>query len=191
MLVPLLAALLCVGCPGKTSPDARTNDPGYVSPTGTPVRRNRRLPDAVEGVVEHVSDGDTFIIRDDGGSKFTVRMQGIDAPEKGQAFGDRAKSILTGLILKKRVRVIPTKTDQYRRLVGSVELDGRDVCLELLERGAVWHFARFDSELPEGLGERYEEAEKRARSKRAGIWAESDPIPPWEFRDRRRDDESR
>ncbi|HNQ15492.1 MAG TPA: thermonuclease family protein [Pyrinomonadaceae bacterium] len=193
-LLFLPAVLLLSACPrlnSETNANDRILIPEDGTTTRTPEARPRGFPERVEGVVEHVSDGDTFILRDDNGTRYTVRIQGVDAPEKGQAFGDRSKSILTTLIRRRRVRVTPTKTDQFRRLVGGVEIDGRDICLELLERGAVWHFSRFDRELPAGLGEKYEIAEATARSKRIGLWSDPDPTPPWDFRDRQRESPSR
>lgn len=132
----------------------------------------------IVGRVVGVSDGDTVTVLDalDGG-RFRVRLFGIDAPEKGQAFGQKAKQYLSGLIFGKVVSVRFSAVDRFGRIVGRVYSEGRDVCREMLSAGFAWHYVHYDKS-PE-----YSAAEKQARDGRRGLWSDpSPPVPPWEYR---------
>jgi micrococcal nuclease len=127
------------------------------------------------GVVTHVADGDTLDVRA-GGRTYTVRLDGIDAPEGGQAFSDRARQQLRVLAFSQPATVRVQTTDRYGRLVGRVIVDGRDLSEEMLKAGLAWHFVRYSSD------GRLHALEQQARQQRAGLWADRSSIPPWEFR---------
>jgi endonuclease YncB( thermonuclease family) len=79
------------------------------------------------GRVVGVADGDTITVLRDGRG-VTVRLVGIDAPEKGQAYGQRAKQFTSGLAFGRTVTVRATGHDRYGRLLGVVTLpDGRSL----------------------------------------------------------------
>ena len=132
----------------------------------------------IVGRVVGVSDGDTITVLDDlDKGQFRVRLSGIDAPEKGQAFGQKAKQYLSGLIFGKSVSVRFTSIDRYGRIVGRIYLDRADIGLAMLSAGFAWHYVHFDKS-PE-----YAAAEKQARAGRLGLWSDTaPPVPPWEFR---------
>ena len=132
----------------------------------------------IVGRVVGVSDGDTITVLDDlDKGRFRVRLSGIDAPEKKQAFGQKSKQYLSGLIFGKVVSVRFTSIDRYGRIVGRVYLDRADICREMIAAGFAWHNVHFDKS-PE-----YADAEKQARDGRRGLWADTaPPVPPWEFR---------
>lgn len=132
----------------------------------------------IVGKVVGVSDGDTITVLDDlDKGRFRIRLAGIDAPEKSQAFGQKAKQYLSGLIFGKAVSVRYTAVDRYGRIVGRVYLDRADICLAMLSAGYAWHYVHFDK-TPE-----YAAAEKQARAGRLGLWSDSvPPVPPWDFR---------
>ena len=69
--------------------------------------------DIVLGKVVAVQDGDTFTLLTDDQLQYKVRLYGIDAPEGGQAFGNRAKQALSNLIYLKRVTVYKKDVDRY------------------------------------------------------------------------------
>ena len=105
-----------------------------------------------------------------------IRLHGIDAPEKKQAFGNASRKFLSGLVANREVRVTYSKRDRYGRIVGIVFLDGRDVNLEMLKAGLAWHYKKYDSTPA------YAQAEATARAAKRGLWAGRAPIPPEQFR---------
>jgi endonuclease YncB( thermonuclease family) len=87
-------------------------------------------PWIASGRVVGLSDGDTITVLDDAKSQHKIRFAGIDAPEKGQAFGERAKQSLSELVFQKRVEARCHKKDRYGREVCTVFASVRDVGLE-------------------------------------------------------------
>lgn len=140
----------------------------------------------IEGAVVGVSDGDTITVLDDAHSQHKVRLAGIDAPEKGQAFGSRSKQSLSDCAFGHRAVVVGSKLDRYGRLVGKVLVDGADCNLRQVERGLAWHYKQYQREQPREDRDAYSQAEERARERRAGLWLDSDPEPPWDYRRQRR-----
>lgn len=128
------------------------------------------------GKVVSITDGDTITVRPERGASVKVRLIGIDAPERGQAFGTRARQELGELIAGKNVEVIGTEKDRYGRLLGDVRHEGRSINLELIRRGMAWAYVEYDPP-PE-----YVAAEAEARAARRGLWADRSPEPPWTFR---------
>ncbi|MFO1436327.1 MAG: thermonuclease family protein [Gammaproteobacteria bacterium] len=136
----------------------------------------------LEGRVVGVIDGDTLIVLDAGKIKQTVRLAAIDAPEKSQPFGRRAKQNLSQLVFGKPVSVVFTHNDRWRRIVGHVFVDGMDVNLRQVRDGCAWYNARYRYE--QNLTDRaaYKTAESEARNARRGLWADRNPAPPWKWR---------
>lgn len=129
------------------------------------------------GQVVGVSDGDTITILDNlDKGRFRVRLYGIDAPEKRQAFGNKAKGYLSSLVFGKRVTVRYSSIDRYGRIVGRVYLEKQDICLTMLSAGYAWHYVHFDKS-PE-----YAAAEKQARAGGRGLWSDRSAVPPWDYR---------
>lgn len=130
----------------------------------------------------HVADGDTITIQR-GKHNTRVRLAGIDAPEKKQAYGDASLQLLTRLIHGKQIYLIETDHDKYGRTVGVIFLrDGtayRNINLAMVEAGAAWNYTQY------ALGSAYADAEQRARTARRGLWAQPSPTPPWDYRHRR------
>ncbi len=143
------------------------------------------LPAAAEKIVGRVvgvADGDTVTVLDAQNRQHKVRLTGIDAPEKAQAFGQRSKESLSSLVFSQVVTVQTRKTDDYGRQLGQIWLGQLDVNLEQLRRGMAWHYKNYEREQP--LLERlaYRNAEDEARSKRIGLWRDPLPVEPWLFR---------
>jgi endonuclease YncB( thermonuclease family) len=84
-----------------------------------------------------VSDGDTITVLDSTRTQHTIRLAGVDAPEKRQAFGNRSKQSLAQLVFKKDVVVDFDKRDRFGRIVGKVIVEGTDICLRQIEQGFV------------------------------------------------------
>lgn len=139
----------------------------------------------LSGLVVGVSDGDTIKVLDDSRHVHTIRLMGIDAPEKAQAYGQRSKQSLSALIHGQKVLVEWSKRDKYGRTVGKVlAQDGADVCLEQITSGMAWHYTKYASEQSREDRERYAEAEKAARESKIGLWQDEAPVPPWVWRHR-------
>ena len=131
----------------------------------------------LRGRVVSVADGDTVTVLDRKNERHRVRLEGIDAPESGQAFGARASLVLNRKVFGQTVEVRWDEKDAYGRLLGTVVRDGRNINKEMVTDGCAWHFKKYssDSELAE--------AELQARSRKTGLWSDADPVAPWDFRD--------
>lgn len=95
--------------------------------------------DTLYGFVVGLSDGDTVTVLDSSKAQHKVRLGGIDAPEKKQAFGERSRQSLSDLVFHKQVEVEFSKTDRYGRIVGKVLVSNVDAGLEQVKRGLAWH----------------------------------------------------
>ena len=132
--------------------------------------------------VVSIEDGDTIIVLNEINENHKIRLQGIDAPEGGQGFGNRSRQNLSELVAGKEVTVEWFKRDRYGRIVGKVSLDGSDVCLEQIKAGMAWHYKYYQSEQSNEDRELYANAETAARVRKQGLWSDANPIPPWDFR---------
>ena len=88
-----------------------------------------------------VADGDTISVMRDGRS-VRVRLEGIDCPESGQDFGQRAKQFTSDLTFGKEVIVDVRDVDRYGRLVARVYVGGEDVSVALVDAGLAWHYTQ-------------------------------------------------
>ena len=138
------------------------------------------------GKVIKVSDGDTITVLDSNNQKHKIRLKGIDAPESQQAFGDISTQSLSELVYDKEVIVTWDKKDKYYRILGKVIVDGRDANYEQLKKGLAWYYKQYEKDLSDEDKKRYSEAEEWARNYTEGLWADSNSIPPWEFRRKRK-----
>lgn len=142
--------------------------------------------DTLSGRVVGVTDGDTVTVLVNEQDQYKIRVSGIDAPEKKQAFGQKAKEKMSGLVFGKDVVVEWNKRDRYGRTIGVVLVDGQDAGLELIRSGLAWHYKQYQREQSPADRERYGAAEEAARAERIGLWSDAEPTPPWEWRHRRR-----
>jgi endonuclease YncB( thermonuclease family) len=133
-----------------------------------------------------IADGDTLTMVDTGRRQHKVRLAGIDAPENGQPFGNQAKQSLAALAAGKVVIVEYHKRDKYGRLVGKVLVSGADVNLEQVRRGLAWHYREYANEQTPADRTAYGVTEFAARTAGRGLWADRRPVPPWEWRNKRR-----
>jgi len=121
-----------------------------------------------------IGDGDTISVMRYGRA-VKVRLEGIDCPELGQAFGTRAKRFTSAMVFRKIVDVREYDKDEYDRIVARVYVEGKDLSLELVRAGLAWRFRR-SSDLV------LDKAEAQARTQKRGLWSTPNPIPPWEYR---------
>lgn len=134
------------------------------------------------GKVVGVTDGDTVTVLDEQRQQHKIRLAGIDAPEKRQAFGQRSKEALSDTLFGKTVSVEWDKRDRYGRIVGKIVVDARDVNLGQVKAGLAWWYQKYSAEQSVADRKLYEQAEVDARWKRLGLWSEPDPTPPWDWR---------
>jgi endonuclease YncB( thermonuclease family) len=139
----------------------------------------------VEGIVRTVYDGDTILLATRESSRLKTRLYGVDAPETakpdqpGQPFGEEARRALLSKIMGKKVSAEIVDVDQYQRAVAVIRYAGRDINREMVDEGMAWAYRQF---LLGPYASQYLGAENRARSRRAGLWRDVNPRPPWEFR---------
>ena len=134
-------------------------------------------PADLRGRVVGVLDGDSLIIRTDAGAEHTVRLFGIDTPERGQPHADQARSALRRMVSRQQVGVVRVDTDKFNRVVGTVYRDGDNINLAMVAAGHAWWFRRYAP-----YERALQEAERTARAQASGLWSRPDPIPPWEWR---------
>ena len=138
--------------------------------------------DVVSGKVVRVADGDTITVLDAQMQQHKIRLAGIDAPERRQAFGQRSREFLASLVAAQQVEVETEKTDKYGRSVGKVLLQGRDVNLAVVAAGLAWHYKEYESEQSPADRLLYSNAEQEARDLRKGLWVDPAPEAPWDWR---------
>lgn len=134
------------------------------------------------GKVIHVADGDTVNVLNARRESVRIRFSGIDAPEKNQPFGRRSKQALEALAKGRMARVVPVDTDKYGRSVARIEIDGRDIGLQMIASGLAWVYPKYVHNVPPALADSYLKAQASARMHRSGLWRDSRPVPPWEWR---------
>ncbi|GHD76511.1 thermonuclease family protein [Vogesella fluminis] len=144
---------------------------------------SHRADGQIEGVVVGVADGDTITVLDDSRQQHKVRFAFIDAPEKAQPFGTKAKQELSDKLYRRQVRVEVLEQDRYGRNVGRIWLGDEDVNLGQLRAGYAWHYRQYARKGQSAQEfSRYEQAQQAAQQQRQGLWQDATPVPPWDFR---------
>jgi micrococcal nuclease len=136
------------------------------------------VSDDFQARVVGVTDGDTITVLTAAKKQVKIRLHGIDAPESGQDFGSRAKQAASELAFGKTVTIRPVDTDCYGRTVADLILpDGRSMGREMTAQGMSWWYREYapaDRELAR--------LETMARHQKLGLWAQANPVPPWDWR---------
>lgn len=127
----------------------------------------------------YVIDGDSIVVLQEN-SPVKIVLEGIDCPEKEQPYGDKATEFIKELVLFKTVTVNYEKKDEYGRLIGRVFVGDVDVNYLLVKKGYAWHYKRFSKE------EKLKNAEIEAKNEKLGLWTESNPTPPWVWREKKK-----
>ncbi len=141
--------------------------------------------ETIKGTVVSVADGDTMTIITDSEERIKVRLYGIDAPEKGQDFSNKARPYLNDLCYGKTVKVEKKGIDQYDRTLGIVYLDELNLNQEMVKEGLAWYYNHYvEDPVLEGL-------EKTARQQKLNIWSLKNPTPPYEYRKKQRTERSK
>ena len=152
---------------------------------------------SLPGRVLRAIDGDTLVL-DVRGGRFEVDLDGIDAPESNQPWGDAATASLQRALVGAFVVVDVQPGSRGQPVRGSIDFKGRDVALDLLHDGLAWSTVGVDTSgrqndrdargstaggEPAGDAEHpYTLAERDAREARRGLWSDPLAIPPWQWR---------
>ncbi len=126
-----------------------------------------------------ISDGDTLTVLHER-QPIKVRIAEIDAPEKKQPFGTRSKQALSDLCFGKQAEVAPQKKDRYGRTIARVKCDGNDVSAHQVQAGMAWVYDRYVTDRS------LYHVQAMARAGGRGLWVDTQPVPPWEWRKSRR-----
>lgn len=171
----LIAILIAVLVVPLWPHDARANDLVGAVRLAQAVTAAARPLNSADVVITGISDGDTATAELDG-KPVRLRLARIDAPERRQPWGKRSEQSLRELVWKKRVRIEWREVDRNGRPIVTMTIDGRDLSAEQVRRGTAWVYRAYSLE-PELL-----RLEAGAREAKLGLWADPDPVPPWEWR---------
>jgi len=131
----------------------------------------------ITGKVIKIIDGDTFDILLENNTTKRIRMEGIDAPERGMPYYKVAKDYLGSLCFLQTVHIEHSNIDRYGRTVAKTYgSNGSELGWMMIKAGYAWHFKRYSSDIELAI------AEVDARNKKKGLWVDELPIAPWEWR---------
>ncbi|MGZ5285088.1 MAG: thermonuclease family protein [Kaistella sp.] len=132
------------------------------------------------GKVVGIKDGDTVVLLIENTPQ-TIRLEHIDAPEKNQPYGARAKQFASGFCFGKTVVVMGNgKKDRNGRWIGEIFYNNQNLGKELVRNGLAWHYKRYSKSA------NYADLEIAARKKNKGLWQDKDPVAPWNWRKSRK-----
>lgn len=134
----------------------------------------------LKGKIIRVSDGDTVILLDSENTQHKIRLNGIDAPETGQPYGNKSKEHLSDLILGKTVSIKWKKKDQYKRILGVIYLGDTNINAEMIRSGYAWNYKYSKDKY-------YIKLQEKAKSEKKGLWKDKNAIDPWQWRKEKRE----
>lgn len=154
---------------------------------------NVAIAETINCQVVAITDGDTIRCLTDDKEQLKIRLYQIDAPETKQAFGNKSKQALSDLIFNKQVKIKTHGKDKYRRTLGTILLTDyshgycktrqekpctsiKIINLEMINKGMAWYYPFAKN------NDQYKQAEEQARKSKIGLWADKNPVAPWEFR---------
>ena len=129
----------------------------------------------LKGKIVRVSDGDTVILLDSSNTQHKIRLHGIDAPESGQPYGNKAKEYLSDLIAGKTVTVNIKGKDQYKRILGVIYLGEININAEMIRAGYAWNYKYSKDKY-------YIKLQEKAKAEKKGLWKDNNAIDPWQWR---------
>lgn len=129
--------------------------------------------------VVQVADGDTIVVLSKDNEQIKVRLFGIDAPEKSQDFGKKAQKYLASLVSGKYIDIHVKDKDQYGRTVAVIKHANQDLNALVVASGYAWAYRTYSND--------YVRFEDEARANKSGLWQQSKPVAPWEWRKQQRE----
>lgn len=122
-----------------------------------------------------VIDGDTVDVMHNGKAE-RIRLEGIDAPEKSQAFGQKAKQIASSIVYGKDVAIQDKGKDKYGRTIGIVVIGNYTLNATMVRSGFAWHYKQYSKD------PQLAQFEELARKEKKGLWQDPNPVAPWDYR---------
>ncbi len=118
--------------------------------------------------VLRVIDGDTVELT----GRETLRLLGIDTPERGEPYYDSAKIFLAEMVLGREVRVAlgDRRRDNYGRLLGYIYLDTMLVNADILRHGYGWLYLFPDNRGEDTVEQKLLMAQRVAMADTVGVW---------------------
>ena len=141
-----------------------------------------------QGYVVKVLDGDSLRVKR-GKEVIEIRLYGIDCPEWGQDYGNKAKRFTKAKMYKRTVNVEPRDVDRYGRTVALVSSSGRLINRELVRAGLAWMYPKYCKKQP--LCSELKKLQNKARNRRMGLWRARDPVSPWQWKRQKKSSDSR
>lgn len=133
--------------------------------------------------INRIIDGDTYYGTDSLEKQYKIRLKDVDCPEMKQKYGKNAKEFAEKMVLGSWVRVEFAGSDKYKRTLAWVFLPDQTVLNELLvRRGWAWPYESKNLK----PSKRLEMLKEKAKNEKIGLWQEQNPIPPWEFRSKKK-----
>jgi len=139
-----------------------------------------KLNKSYKGKSIKVDDGDTFTFLSSRKNTYRIRLDGIDAPEKGMPYAGKAKEFLAALLLDQAIELRVVSVDRYGRYVGKIYCKGVNVNLLMVQAGYAWHYKQYNEDYT------LAQAEAKARDLKKGLWQNKNPLAPWTVRAYRR-----
>lgn len=172
----LVVAFACLAIIVLGNAIARFRGSKFGEETRFAPKSTARSPDGFR--VVRIVDGDTLVIVGKDQIELTLRLAGIDAPEKDQPFGNESSQFLGSLLSDQIVQLDDVKREKFGRVLAHAYLGARRVDLKLVQHGWAWVYPGSDSRV-------LREAEATARAEKVGLWFSDSPTPPWEWRKKR------
>ena len=132
----------------------------------------------LSGIVTEVQDGDSLTLVN-WNATYKIRLADIDAPEWKQERGKDSRAALFHLCGLRRATAETQGEDRYDRTLATVTCVGVNVNAnaEQVRQGWAWVFVRYAPK-----NSHLYALERDARLGKRGLWADTEPMPPWEWR---------
>lgn len=137
--------------------------------------------ESIGGRVVGVSDGDTLTILDSSKTQVKIRLAAIDAPEKTMPFGQQSKEQLSDICYGKQATVVVVDIDRYGRTVGEITCGGIHANEAMIKSGLAWVYRKYAKSYAHLYA-----FEDEAKVEKRGLWGDSNPVAPWEWRKEKR-----
>jgi endonuclease YncB( thermonuclease family) len=120
-----------------------------------------------------VIDGSTMVVETQSKTKFVVKCQATTVPQHAEPYADYSRQRLSNLVLRQMVAVEYIERNAYGQLLGTIFLNGEDVCLDQIAVGLAWFDPQAPNSLKTSTRELYARSEERARRSGTGVWTTS------------------
>lgn len=171
----LTTTLLLQGCLGSVG-----TEPAHASTSQTLQRTSNQTVQSCQ--INRVTDGDSLeaLCRRPNGqtSRIKIRLQGIDAPELRQTYGQAARQRLNQLCHNQQIQLpLHPAKDRYGRTLADVTCKGQDAGAYMVQAGFAWYYRATATDYPELV-----RMEAQAKRQKLGLWGTANPTPPWVWR---------